>query len=89
VLTGQPEPRLHLCAVVASVQDTPPEHPYPLSPQTVEEETGLQPPGSGALRQLQQAAFCQPDVLVDVRLNDTLFAGREEFFNDSEGNPGA
>lgn len=79
-MPGQAQPRLYLGPVVAGVQDTPPEHPNSLPLQPTEEGPALQPPGGGALSKLRQTVLHQPDVLVDVRLDDGLLAGREEFF---------
>jgi hypothetical protein len=78
---GQSQPGLYLRPVVAGVQDSPPEHPNLFPLQAPEEGPALQPPGGGALRQLRQPPLRQPDVLVDIRLDDWLLAGRDKFFD--------
>lgn len=67
--------------MMAGVQHPPPEHPNALPLQAAEEGATLQPPSSGAVRKLRQPSPHQPNVLVDVRLNDGLLAGREQLFN--------
>src|SRR5262245_32277903 len=78
MVAGQAQPGLYLGAVVAGVQDTPPEHPDPLSLQAAEEGTALEPPGGGALRQLRQASPGLPDVPVEVGPDDGAVALREK-----------
>jgi hypothetical protein len=80
-VTGQPQPRLHLGPVMAGMQHSPPEHPNSLSLQAAEEGPALQPPGSGARRQLRQPSLRQPDVLIDVYLDNWLLARRQQFFD--------
>jgi hypothetical protein len=67
--------------VVAGVQHPPPEHPNPLPLQPTEEGTLLQPPRGRATGELRQPPPHEPEVLVDVRLRDGLFAGRQELFD--------
>lgn len=50
-------------------------------------DTGIQPPGGGALRELRQSLLGQADILHDVRLDAGLLAGREEFFNGRLSGP--
>jgi hypothetical protein len=46
-----------------------------------EDGPALRPPGGGAPGQLRQPALRQPEVLLDVRLNDWLFPRRQQFFD--------
>src|SRR5689334_21270167 len=64
--------------MVAGVQPPTPEHPNPLPPQALEEGPLLQPPGGSALSKLRKPPLHQPDLLVEVRLDDRLFGGRQQ-----------
>ena len=81
LVPSQAQPRLHLRPVMAGVQDSSPEDPNPFTLQAAKEGAMFQPPGGGALRQLRQPAFHQPDVFLDVGCHARLLAGRQQFFD--------
>src|SRR5262245_27194582 len=78
---GEPEPRLNLSAVMASVQNSPPKEPNALALQPAEEAALIQPPGGRAGGKLRQPSPHEPKVFVNVRLDGRFLAGRQEFFN--------
>jgi hypothetical protein len=66
VFSREAEPGLDLGAVVAGVEDTPPEDPDALTGEVVEEGTLGEPPRRCVGGELREAEFAEVDVFFDV-----------------------
>src|SRR5262249_18778198 len=82
MLPRETKPRLHLRAMMARVQHTSPKDPDALPRQPAKERPTLKPPRRRPSGQLPQSPAQEPDVLVDVRLNDRVLARGQEFLDN-------
>ena len=76
-MPGKSQPRLNLRPVMAGVKDSSPEDPNPFPLQPAEERALFEPPDGRATGKLREPSLHEPDVLVDVRLDDGFLAKRE------------